>query len=399
MSLTTDAPQGPVKIEDRGKVLRFPAPPNTVKGSWPSLGRYGLAALTAAVLVLAIIAGLWGLSGRNPVPYKTATIARGDIVKTVKAPGAVNPVLTAAVGSYLSGVVRDLYCDDNTPVKAGQVCAKIDPRSYQATLDQYSSQLSRDQAILEKDRTDLGRYPRRSGTSSSLGQQAQDRSYLVARDAATVKLDQALVESAALNLSNTDIASPIDGTVMSRNVIVGQTVAAGSQLPLFLIAADLNHIQVDTSTAESDIGGVAVGEKASFTVLAFPRRAFHGVVTQVRRSPQKVQNVVSYDVIISAENNDLTLIPGMTVSTQIVIDQRSDVLRAPDNALNYTPDGRSGGAAAGAPPAGHKQVWVLRNGAPLAVPVVTGLDDGAYTEILQGDLQPGERVILAENGG
>jgi HlyD family secretion protein len=399
MSLTTDAPQGPLKIEDRGKVLRFPVPPNTVKGNWPTLARYGLSGMAGAVLVLTVIAGVWGLNGRNPAPYKTATIARGDVVKTVKAPGTINPVRSTAVGSYLTGVVRDLYCDDNTSVKAGQVCAKIDPRSYQATLDQYSGQLSRDQVILEKDRMDLGRYPRRSGTNSSLGQQARDRSYLVARDAATVKLDQALVESAALNLSNTDIASPVDGTVMSRNVIVGQTVAAGSQMPLFLVAADLKHIQVDTSTAESDIGDVTVGEKASFTVLAFPQRVFHGVVTQVRRSPQKLQNVVSYDVIISAENNDLTLTPGMTVSAQIVIDRRSAVLRAPDNALNYTPDGRSEGAAAGAPPAGHKQVWVLRNGAPVAVPVVTGLDDGTYSEILHGDLQPGDRVILAENGG
>ena len=399
MSLSSDAPQDTAKIEGRGKVLKFPATPATARKSWPGLKKYGAATSAVALLVVGgIAAGLWGMSGRTTTKYTTVPVARGDVAKAITATGTVNPVLTVIVGTYVSGVIQNLYCDYNTPVKAGQVCAKIDPRPYQATFDQYSGQLSRDQAILDKDRGNLARYRTLAEQNSIARQQAEDQGYVVNQDEATVKLDEALVESAKLNLGYTDIISPVDGTVVSRNVTGGQTVAASFQTPtLFLIATDLKQMEVDTNTSEGDMSDVKVGDKASFTVDAFPQRVFQGAVTQVRQSPQTVQNVVTYDVVVGVENTDLALLPGMTASTQIIVDRRSDVMRVPDQALRYTPGGLSG--VVGAPGGAKAQVWVLRDGVPVAVPLVPGLDDGTNTEVIKGDFQPGDQVITAESNG
>ena len=365
-----------------------------------SLKKYWLPTTLIAILaVVGLGLAAWRISTKASVEYATAPAARGKISRTATATGTVNPVLTIIVGTYVSGVIQNIYCDYNTRVRASQVCAKIDPRPYQATLDQYSGQLLRDQAILSKDQTDLTRYQQLSTENSIARQQAEDQSYIVSQDQATVKLDQALVLSARLNLDYTDIISPVDGTVVSRNVTGGQTVAASFQTPtLFLIASDLKQMEVDTNTSEGDMGGVKERDQATFTVDAFPKRVFNGTVTQVRQSPQTVQNVVTYDVVIGVDNSDLALMPGMTASTQIIIEQKDDVLRVPDQALRYTPSGNSQMAAAGESTAGKQRVWVLRNGEPFAVPVVTGLDDGNYTEIVQGDLHQGDQVITAETG-
>ncbi len=263
-------------------------------------------------------------------------------------------------------------------------------------LDQYSGQLLRDQAILGKDQADLARYQKLEALNSIARQQAEDQLYVVQQDEGTVKLDQGLVENAKLNLGYTSIVSPVDGTVVSRNVTQGQTVAASFQTPtLFLIATDLKKMEVDTNTSESDIGQIKQGDKATFTVDAYPQRVFKGTVTQVRQSPQTVQNVVTYDVVIGVANQDLALMPGMTASTQIIVDERRDVLRVPDQALRYAPGGPAPGAPANAAP----RVFVLRAGAPVAVPVTVGLDDGSFSEIVKGDLHPGDAVITAEQTG
>jgi len=386
--------------EARGQGLTSPVSLTAARKMDPGLKKYWL---TGAIVALFIVAGIgalfWSLGQSSAPQYATAAVGRGAISRTVTATGTVNPVLTIIVGTYVSGVIQGLYCDYNTHVRAGQVCAKIDPRPYQAIFDQYSGQLLRDQATLDKDRTDLVRYQKLAAENSIARQQAEDQVFVVNQDAATVKLDQALVEGAKLNLDYTDIVSPVDGTVVSRSVTGGQTVAASFQTPtLFLIATDLKQMEVDTNTSEGDMGGVKEGDKATFTVDAFAQRVFAGTVTQVRRSPQTVQNVVTYDVVIGIDNSDLALVPGMTASTQIVIDQRNDVLRVPDQALRYAPGGLSGVAGAGAPTSGRERVWLLRDGAPVAVPVVTGLDDGTFTEIVQGDLRPGDQVITAEGG-
>jgi HlyD family secretion protein len=356
-----------------------------------------------AVLVVGGSAGLiwWNVVRAPPVQYATTPVAKGPITRIVTATGTVNPVLTIIVGTYVSGIIQNLYCDYNTQVRAGQVCAKIDPRPYQATFDQYTAQLLRDQAVLEKDRTDLSRYKSLAEANAIARQQAEDQVYIVNQDDATVKLDQALVDGARLNLDYTDIVSPVNGTVVSRSVTGGQTVAASFQTPtLFLIATDLKQMEVDTNSAEGDMGGVKEGEEATFTVDAFPQRLFHGKVTQIRQSPQTVQNVVTYDVVIGVDNGDLALMPGMTASTQIIVDRRLDVLRVANQALRYVPGGLSAmqTPAQGPPPGKPPQIWVLRDGHPIAVTVVPGLSDENFTEIASGDVQPGDLVIIAESG-
>ncbi len=375
-------------------------PSSAPRKAWVGLKKYGLAATLIAMLALAGIGVvLWRISAKGSVEYAITPVARGKISRIATATGTVNPVLTIIVGTYVSGVIQNIYCDYNTHVRAGQVCAKIDPRPYQAALDQYAGQLLRDQAILNKDRSDLTRYQQLSAENSIARQQAEDQSYVVSQDEATVKLDQGLVQSAQLNLDYTNIISPVDGTVVSRNVTGGQTVAASFQTPtLFLIASDLKKMEVDTNTSEGDMGGVKEGKPATFTVDAYPQRSFNGTVTQVRQSPQTVQNVVTYDVVIGVDNSDLALMPGMTASTQIIIEQKDDVLRIPDQALRYTPSENSRIAAAGQSPTGTQRIWALHNGEAVAVPVVTGLDDGNYTEIVQGDLREGDQVITAETG-
>jgi HlyD family secretion protein len=211
-------------------------------------------------------------------------------------------------------------------------------------------------------------------------------------DEATVQQRQASLDAAQVNLDYTDIVSPVDGTVVSRNVTMGQTVAASFQTPtLFLIATDLTKMEVDANVSESDIGGIKIGNKATFTVDAYAKRTFEGTVSQVRQSPQTVQNVVTYDIVISVDNSDLTLMPGMTAASRIVIDQRNDVIRVPNQALRYVAKGVAGGAKPG-----QAQIWVLRDGKPVPIPVVVGLDDDNFTEIVSGDVSPNDLVITAE---
>ena len=219
---------------------------------------------------------------------------------------------------------------------------------------------------------------------------------------------QAAVRAAQVNLAYTNIISPVDGTVVSRNVDMGQTVAASFQTPtLFLIAQDLTKMQVDTNVSESDVGPVQVGQKAGFTVDAFPDRTFWGTVAQVRQSPITVQNVVTYDVVIAVSNPELLLMPGMTANARIVTAERDDVLKVPLQALRFTPAGTEQhehhhhDAAAGGEDAvktanserkGH--LWVSTDGKIRRINVVRGLDDGSVVEIRSGDIQPGDQVVI-----
>jgi HlyD family secretion protein len=378
------------------------APPSVVSVKSSRSRGAGVRWGAAAVLGLAVIAGIawWALRRPEQAKYVTVPVERGAVTRTATATGTVNPVLTIIVGSYVSGVIQNIYCDYNTQVRAGQVCAKIDPRPYQATLDQYSGQLVRDQAALDRDRIDLTRYQKLAEQNSIARQQAEDQAYIVQQDQGTVSLDQANVEAAKLNLGYTDIVSPVDGVVVSRSVTGGQTVASTFQTPtLFLIARDLALLEVDTNTSEADMGGIKVGDRATFTVDAFPQRIFSGTVTQRRQSPQTVQNVVTYDVVIGVTNDDLALVPGMTASTTIITDQRSDVVRVPNQALRYTPGGLSAvetrPGLTGAP--GSANVFVLRDGRPVLVSVASGLSDDNFTEIVSGDLHAGDRVVIAES--
>ena len=360
---------------------------------WRGRNRLYLAALGAAAVVAGAAGWWWHVSAPAAPHYATLPVSRGAIAQSVTATGTVNPVLTITVGSYVSGVIRNLYCDYNAQVRAGQICAQIDPRPFQAALDQFSGQLQKDRANLEKDRMDLVRYQKLASQNSIALQQAEDQAFTVQQDEAAVKLDEALVQTAKLNPEYTDIVAPVDGTVVSRNVTQGQTVAASFQTPtLFLIATNLQKMQIDTNVSESDVGAIKEGDPATFTVDAYPNRVFKGVVSQVRQSPQTVQNVVTYDAVLSVDNADLALRPGMTASTQVITDQRTDVLRVPNQALRFIP----GVQAAETPGSGQSRVWVLRDNRLSPVVVKPGLSDANFTEVVEGDLRPGDQVVTAE---
>lgn len=387
-------------------------------------------------LPLVLIAGggaaWWFTRGTAPVDYVTAPADRGAVTSVVSATGTVNPVLTVTVGSYVSGVIADVMCDFNDTVTEGQVCAKIDDRPFssaaaqaQADLDLARAQLTKDQAGLAYAQASYDRNLQMV-KSNAVSQDAADlakSTYDQAQaqllvDQATIEQKQAALAASNISLDYTQIRSPVAGTVILRNVTAGQTVASSLTTPtLFLIAQDLTQMQVDVNVSESDIGQVKAGEDASFTVNAYPARTFSGKVREVRQSPQSVQNVITYDVVVAVANAELALRPGMTASAKIVLDQRADALRVASKALRYQPsgvtswtdrsvgtgqdaatDGGGAGAGSGSEKSGtHSRVWVLREGKPVAVHIRTGLDDGTNTEVLSGKLTAGDAVILGES--
>ena len=366
-------------------------------------------ALAIAAIALLVIAGaaagyFWNASRAPAVRYSTAQVSRGAVERAVSTSGTVNPVLTVIVGSYVSGVITGQYCDFNTKVQKDQLCAQIDPRPYQMVVDQAAAELATVNAQLNKDRANLANqeilYKRDAGLLDRgiVSQETLDNAKSAYEQAkAQVQLDQATIaqrtaalKAAQVNLEYTHIRSPVSGTVVSRNITIGQTVAASFQTPtLFLIATDLTKMQVDSNVSESDIGGVHEGDQATFTVEAYPGRPFAGQVVQVRQAPQSVQNVVTYDVVVGVANDELLLKPGMTATTRIVVARHDDVLRVPDQALRYAP--------LGAPRAKPRsQVWVMREGAPQPVAVKLGLDDDSYSEVLGGELRDGDVLVVGE---
>jgi len=358
------------------------------------------------VVLILVGAVVWWFALRAPpTSYVTAPVTRGDVTTTITASGTVNPVITVEVGTYVSGTIISLTCDYNTRVRKGQLCAKIDPAPYQIIVDEddavlatAKSQLVKDQAnaVYTKLASDRAALLFKENSGSRDARDAALDAYnqavaLVRVDTSTIKQQAAALKAAQINLNYTNIVSPVDGTVVTRNVTAGQTVAASLQTPtLFLIATDLTKMQVDASVSESDIAGAVQGAGASFTVDAFPSRTFRGTVTQVRQSPISVQNVITYDVVIAVANPDLLLKPGMTATAAIVKSQSRDVLRVPSQALRFTP------AGAVKLPGGQRAVWVERDRKLVQVPVTVGLDDQSNAEIRSGDLQVGDQVVTAQ---
>ncbi|HJU28090.1 MAG TPA: efflux RND transporter periplasmic adaptor subunit [Candidatus Binataceae bacterium] len=365
------------------------------------------------IVAFALIYFLRG--GKASTRYVTAAVSRGSIIRSVIATGTVNPVTTVQVGSYVSGPIQAIYSDFNSAVKAGQLIAKIDPRPFQvkvdaakATLDNAQAQLLKDEADMAYKKVTYGRNARlldadviSRDTLDSAESSYRQAVAQVALDRANIEQQRANLQDAVVNLNYTNIVSPVDGTVVSRNVDVGQTVAASFQTPtLFLIAKDLTQMQVDTNVSESDIGNVHQGEAAEFTVDAFPNRTFQGTVTQVRQAPISIQNVVTYDVVVTVANPELLLRPGMTANVTIINARRDGVLRAPLQALRFSPDAERRAPSAG--PSRQSRVWILKNDRLEPVTVVIGLDDGSNAEVISGNLRPGEMVVTAatrEQGG
>ena len=360
----------------------------------------------------------WSLYRGTAPHYVTQKIERGSVVRIVTASGIVSPTATTPLVARVSGVVQALYCDANMKVKAGQLCAKIDPRPYQIVVDREKADLAAAETAARKGQ---GRSRRGEGglraqhqtlaKRRAVSRKALDKSRKAyeraqtqtKRDEAMVAQRQAALHAAEIDLGSTNIVSPIDGTVISRNVEIGQTVAAGARrrrsswLPRISPSCRSTPMSARTTLARSNLG-----DKVSFTVEAFPNRPFAGEVTQIRQSPRTIQNVTTYDVVISAPNPDLLLKPGMKATIRIAVDRRDDVLRAPNQALRYSPRDLAVPSGADSPrssPDGWSQLWILRDGKPTAITVQLGLDDGAYTEIVTGDMQSGDELIIGEGGG
>jgi HlyD family secretion protein len=354
----------------------------------------------------------WWRYHRVQPQYITAAVSRGDIQRVVTMTGAINPVITVQVGSYVSGIVKWLGCDFNTEVKVGQVCAKIDPLPFEVVVEQdradvatSEAQRKKDLAALayakvsyERDRTLLGQGVVSQDTVDSDRSNYDQASAQVALDDATILTKKASLRAAEVNLAYTNIVSPVEGTVITRSVDVGQTVVTSLQSStLFLIGKDLTKMQVDTNVSEADVSSVTPGQKVFFTVQAYPEKTFWGEVREVRRAPITVQNVVTYDVVVAVDNPERQLFPGMTADTHIITDERRNVLRVPLPAVRFTPEGARGGGHRSAEREDRpsSRVWVQRAGHIRPVRVVTGLDDGSLIEVSGEGLAADDQVVVS----
>jgi len=400
-------------------------------------------------LLILLVAGAgygawrWKQSDRGLPQYQTAPVTRGDLIQLVTANGTLNPVTNVQVGSQISGMIKKLAADFNSQVKAGQIIAELDPSTYMADLHLDEGDLANANAGLELAQIEARRNA--DLLKEKLVPQSDfDKSQAALHQAeAQVRVKQAAIEKDRVDLARCTILAPVDGIVISRNVDVGQTVAASLNAPiLFIIANDLTKMQIDANVAEADIGGIEMGQDVDFTVDAFLYRTFRGKVVQVRNAPITVQNVVTYDTVIEVDNSDLKLKPGMTANVSIIVARRKDVLKVPNGALRFRPadaaatrklagstnavstasssgspprgsgtggSGRPGGSGSGSRGKGDRQsnrtIYQLAAAAadtgsaappqPQPVPIKVGISDGISTEILEG-LNEGDLVVTGQ---
>jgi len=299
------------------------------------------ALIIGIVVAVAALVGAFFYTRRGSAEpkFRKGKIDKGDVVATVTATGTLSAVTTVKVGSQVSGIIAKLYVDFNATVKKGQLLTELDPTPFQQTVDQRRADLEKAKVELRNAEISLTRS-KNLAKQQLLAQSDLDGAQ-TARDsaAAAVAQSQAALKQAETNLSYTRITSPIDGVVVDRQYDVGQTVAASFQAPvIFTIAQDLTKMQVLTNIDEADVGRVKVGQEASFSVDAFSDQPFKGAVSQIRLSPQTVQNVVTYPVVLDVANLDLKLKPGMTANVQVPVDVRKDALRVANSALRFRPD-------------------------------------------------------------
>ncbi len=399
------------------------------------------------IIVAIVVVGTAGYfifsgSGSKELRYRTEKASRGDIEVQVRATGTINPIQTVEVGSQVSGIIQKIFVDFNSHVKKGQVIAQIDSTFLYASVKESQASLERSRAQMNNNQRNFSR------TSDLFSKNLVSQADLDAAKAtyessvADFKQSEASLDRAIVNLRYALIRAPIDGVVISRDVDVGQTVAASFQTPkLFSIGNDLSRMQVEASVDEADIGQVKSGQEVSFTVDAYPDRKFRGSVTQIRLAPVTIQNVVTYTVIIEVPNPDMKLRPGMTATVSILVDKRDDVLRVPTLALRFQPpqesadkpgkagqdsakdpkstehrmDGQGGQSRPGqgwmrkndndqgqnsdASVMKTGRIWILEGGKNLkSVSVSTGINDNRYVEIAGNDIKEGDEVVIGMNG-
>ena len=420
--------------------------------------KYLITIVILFVLILAggfLFSGWIGQKGSNQ-KFRTVKVERGEISSIVTATGTINPVVTVLVGSQVSGTIKALYADFNSRVKEGEVIAQIDPAIFEAQVEQAKANVatalanvSNAQANLQNIQANLVRaevavsdakrtldrniqlMKMNAIAQASLDTtQANYDSAVAQREAtkaqsevaksqiesakAQVDHSKAALKLAETNLRYTTIRSPVNGTVISRNVDVGQTVAASLQAPtLFTIAKDLTQMQVDTNFSEADIGRIEKEQEATFNVDAYPERTFRGRVSEIRNAPLTVQNVVTYDVVIQVNNKDLKLKPGMTANVSIVVAHREGILKIPNAALRFRPEfakteGTGEKRRETSQSTGQRlvkreeegkpgRVWVLSpEGKPVPMSIALGITNGTFSEVLAGDVEEGKELIVEE---
>lgn len=345
-------------------------------------------------------------SGNKTKQYETQPIEKHTITQVVEASGTINPVNIVSVGSTVSGPISKIYVDYNSMVKKGQLLAEIDPRLSKQTVQQNRAAIASAQANLrdmqanaEMSRKTLRRYQnlykRNFVPKSELDQAINDYKSDMAKISsarADIAKAQAQCRGAELSLSYTKIVAPVDGMIISREIDVGQAVAASFQAPeLFTIAQDLQKMQIEVNVSEADIGKVKEGQDVEYTLDGYPDTTFKGKVTQVRISPTTVSNVVTYSVIVGVDNKDLKLKPGMTANVSIITAKHENVLCVPNFALKFTPNPEG--------PKYEKQgIWVLIKHHLERIEIATGLSDDSYTEVISPYIKEGDTVIVGIKG-
>jgi len=363
--------------------------------------------LIGIIILIIIAAGVFALfRDKEPeIKFRTVNVSKGDIREIVTASGTVNAVTTVLVGTQVSGTIKHIYVDFNSQVKRDQLIARIDPAIFEAQVEQARANLLSARANLEKadaalvdakrtfDRT-KELYQRnliaRSELDTAETNHETSKAQVEVAKAQIVQTEAAL-KLAETNLKYTRIVSPVDGIVVSRNVDVGQTVAASFQTPtLFTIAQDLTKMQINTNVDEADIGKIKMGQPVEFNVDAYPEIIFNGKVWQIRIAPITVQNVVTYDVVIKMDNPELKLKPGMTANVSILTAVKKDILKIPNAAMRFRPSDKN---KMNAQQKGFG-VWQMVNGELRRIPVSAGISDGSFTEVISGDIREGQEIII-----
>lgn len=363
------------------------------------------------IIPLGIILFICAVSGvnayKNRVQYQTQKLEKCTITQVVEASGTINPVNTVSVGSTVSGLMKEIYVDYNTEVKKGQLLAQIDPANFQASVDQNRAQIRNAEANLAKLNAEMimaqktynrykNLYQKNFIAKSELDQAESDylaKKASIGAQRASISQARATYNTAMTNLGYTKIIAPVDGTIISRDIDVGQPVAASFQAPeLFTIAQDLKKMQIEVNVSEADIGKVKEGQDVEYTLDGYPDSVFYGKVTQVRLDSTVTSNVVTYTVIVSVNNDDLKLKPGMTANVSIVTSRNEDVMCAPSIALKYTPE-------VNGPKYKNQGIWILEKGKLLRIDIKLGASDDSNVEIISNKLKLGDDVIIGSTGG
>lgn len=390
--------------------------------------RRGLKWVAIAVSAILLLALVWYFGGKsNAVNYVTEPVARGNLTVIVTATGSVQPTNKVDVSSELSGTVRKVFVDYNSPVKAGQVLAELDTDKLIATLNSYRAKLVAAKAKVAEAEVTSGEKERELARNTALAKtqavSARDQDQaLAARDRAVTSLESARadvtvaeadVQTNETNLAKASIISPINGVVLTRSVDPGSTIASSLSAPvLFSIAEDLKKMELRVDVDEADVGKVRAGQDATFGVDAFPDRKFPATIRDVRYASETTQGVVTYKAVLNIDNSELLLRPGMTATAEIKVTEVKDALLIPNASLRYAPPAADTTASRSllsrllpGPPAfraaapredagQNRTVWVLRDGEPAQVKIVIGASDGKRTEVQSGDIQAGQAVIV-----